>query len=136
MRERFSTFVSKSPSFLEYTFFYKKNVYKKMSPKKLKTSRKSRASIVSPAIFKTQMFPRALLKLQNWVSFNIFSSLKFFSFFITNGTTIVTCKFRHLLTYMLENNVYWKDIQIMRCFQISSWIVSSANKGIYKIDSN
>ena len=55
--------------------------------------RKSSASNAWAAIFKNADIFWSSLKVQNWENFNILSYLKFFSFFIINGSCEVghTC---------------------------------------------
>ena len=52
---------------------------------------------------KTLIFPTSLLKLQTWVSFSIFSYLKFFFAFIINGITIISCEVGPLLLAIKKN---------------------------------
>ena len=86
-----------------------------MSLKKLK--------LLEMQILKTLIFPRAVKKLQNWVNVSFLFYLKVFSVFIVNGSAIVSnkhgkikkwkrcaklvvCSLVHVLTHMLENEVY------------------------------
>ena len=50
---------------------------------------------------KALIFPRVLQKLQNWVNYTISLYLKFFSDFIINGITIISCEIGHnAITYV------------------------------------